>query len=60
MRLSDDAMREHVERLKAGAYSAGDDSQRNIENDLVDALQQKVDDLTALVIELVERQKGEW
>jgi len=44
-----------VERLKEDSYGAGDDSQRNIENDQIDALKEKVHDLTKLVVELVAR-----
>jgi hypothetical protein len=53
--LSNAALRDIVYRLKEDSYGAGDDSQRNIERDQVDALKQKVDDLTALVVELVGR-----
>ena len=53
--MSNVEMRDLARRLTDNAYGAGDDSQRNIEHDQIDALQQKVDDLTALVVELVAR-----
>lgn len=42
-------------RLKEHCYGAGDDSQRDIERDQINALQEKVDDLSALIVELIGR-----
>jgi len=52
---TDAEMEALAKRLQTDRYGAGDDSQRNIERDQIDALQQKVNDLSTLMVELVSR-----
>lgn len=56
-KLNIDDMKRIVDRLDGNglAYGAGDDSQRNINNDRIDALEERVKDLQQLVIELTAR-----
>jgi hypothetical protein len=56
--MNDEEMRYLAQRLQNGCYGAGDDSQRDIERDQINALQERVDDLSKIIVELVGRLLG--